>query len=98
MRLIDFDPSWIKVDGLEGVGVKFLCPCCRKAWIHILFLNTLSAVPSLPDSVLVPGNNSGNRWSRSGMDFSELSLSPDVDCEKSGHGKWRILHGEIFSL
>jgi hypothetical protein len=98
MRLTDLSPSWLKVDGFEGVGIKFLCPCCRKSAVYVLFLNTLSGVPSISKGVEVKGQNWGNRWSRSGMTFEDLSLSPDVDAKRAGHGRWTVLDGEVTEV
>ncbi len=98
MKLVDLEPSWLKVDGHDGMGLKFSCPCCRKIWIYVFFLNPIGGNPSVPRGTLLHGENWGNRWARSGMTFDDLTLSPAIDASKAGHWKGKILDGELQSL
>lgn len=92
MNLVDLDPVWLKHKRLEGYGVRFRCPHCD-IQIPLLFLNPANGDKPLVNDEQHVGNNLGYRWSRSGLKFEEMSLSPSISLE--GHGHWWVINGEI---
>lgn len=97
MKLTELEPRWIGIGrGFEFTskfGVTFLCPCCRKQRVGILF-----------DPILDPDNDAwkaewawpgGKKWQRTGDTFETLSLSPSIDLSAHGHWHGFITNGEI---
>ena len=81
MRLVDLDPGWFVTDsGRDGMGLTFLCPCCRRQYLGVWFANPIDgAPPAAPGIFPLP------RWLRTGETFDTLTLQPSIDCSKSGH-------------
>lgn len=88
-RLVDLGATPI-VRGGRVVGVRFECPYDDGAGPHpeghaicVLYANPPDGGPTHPDDPSCPGNNDGNRWTRSGAGLADLTLSPSVDCSRS---------------
>ncbi len=113
MRLSELEPRWASSKWADGVGsspsawkfgVTFLCPCCQKVRLAVLFKpfidpehiaeRMLWAVPGAPDP------NTGEVrevlfWQRTGETFDDLTLTPSIDVSKYGHWHGHITNGEI---
>jgi hypothetical protein len=101
-RLSDLDPKWIRHDpkwnyekNQRPLGLRFKCPLCLDTQLCVLFLNPVDGGPPAPNDASIPGNDSGRRWARSGMEFEEMSLSPSLDVP--GHGHWWLRDGLLYS-
>lgn len=88
MKLVDLDPSWITKGG-RVIGVRFICPNNDGPGPHpeghsvcVLFANPPDGGHAHPDDPSCPGNNGGNRWMRTGIDFEDMTLAPSVDCTR----------------
>lgn len=97
MRLTDLSPSWIYQKGKRVVGVRFLCPCCHQLQLGALFLNCPDGATSQPNDPDFTMNNWGNRWSRSGLTFDDLTLSPAIDASADGHWHGHINDGNLIT-
>jgi hypothetical protein len=83
MRLVDLEPVWIKGGYMRnGVGVRFLCPNCRRTQLAVLFMNPLDGGSMLPRDNSQCGEHEGRRWARSGMSFEDLTVSPSIDASR----------------
>lgn len=100
MKLTDLEPRWsldadIWVHGelehdanRKGMGLTFLCPHCRKQRLGVFFANPVDGKPPTDDAALL--------WTRSaGDDFSNLSITPSIDCSASGHWHGFITNGAV---
>lgn len=89
MRLVDLEPTWsFDRAGRQGMGVSFLCPCCRKTTIFAPFKNPIDGgAPGWPDRKC--------HWQRTGETFETLTLAPSVDCSSFGHWHGFITNGEV---
>ena len=81
----------------QQVGCKFLCPHCEKVWLPVLFLNNPDGSKAAPDDPKDPNNNSGNRWSRSGLTWDDLTLSPEINASEAGHWRGSVVDGECIT-
>lgn len=95
MRLVDLEPEMILYRHKQPVGMKFKCPCCRKVWLPILFLNNPDGSKAAPNDPNDINNNNGNRWSRSGLTWDDLTLSPEISA--SGHWRGQVIDGECIT-
>jgi hypothetical protein len=99
VNLATLNPHWVAVSNaspnspLESarIGVSFDCPCCRKTRLMILFRNTIGPTLSAWPYLCL-----GDKfWDRQGETFDDLTLSPSIDCSKSGHWHGFITAGEV---
>jgi hypothetical protein len=91
VRLVELDPGWFVTDeGRRGMGITFLCPCCRIQHLRIWFANPIDGGPPA-----APGVFPLPRWKRSGDTFDTLTIEPSIDCSKFGHWHGHITAGEI---
>lgn len=93
MKLAELNPETIKYKGCKGFGVIFDCPHCD-CRLPVLYLNTMNGSPSVPDDPATLGNNSGFRWSRSGLTWEDLTLSPSLQID--GHGHFMVTDGLVL--
>lgn len=87
MRLTELEPRWLNIGGRSGMGITFLCPCCRSERLPILFENPLDGG--------APEAGVRTRWTRTGNTFETLTLTPSIDARNSGHFHGFITAGEI---
>ncbi len=81
-KLTELDPAWVAEDG-QRVGVSFECPADDGA--HGIGVPFVKCDWS-------EGNDSKAVWQKTGETFEDLSLSPSIDCTKSGYCKF---HGWV---
>lgn len=102
-RLVDLEPEWVRRTG-RVVGVRFTCPIDDGPGPHreghqvaVLFANPPDGGPPHPDDPDCVGNNSGQRWTRSGATFETLSISPSIDCTAADRHCWHgfVSAGEV---
>ena len=109
MKLIDLEPKWITYNHSDGVilcGVTFLCPHCRALRLGVCFdvpldptglIKQLAATHGVaewaPDAIR--GMNDGRLWHRTGDTFDDLTLTPSIDCSRSGHWHGFITAGQV---
>lgn len=106
MRLTELSPRWWGEPGRAGQFLIFLCPHCRKVRLGIAIANPIDGGPAHPNTVddmlhhihelelYEVGSRHGVAWTRTGETFEELSLSPSVNAEPSGHWHGFITNGE----
>jgi hypothetical protein len=94
MKLIDLDPSWwnVQMPGRSGMGLVFLCPCCRSQYLGVWFANPLDGGAPAPIEMMP-----APRWKRVGETFETLTLTPSIDASRSDGKHWHgfITNGEI---
>lgn len=69
-----------------GMGISFLCPCCRRVRLGVFYANPIDGKP--------PSDN-GLLWQRTGETWETLSLSPSINAEASGHWHGNIQGGSL---
>jgi hypothetical protein len=98
MRLMDFEPRWVRDTGdlRHGMGISFWCPACEKHKIVVFFSNPIDEKPAALNQ---------NLWKREGYDFDTLSLSPSInqtrinrDGESFYHWHGYIKNGRLISV
>lgn len=97
MRLLDLDPHWycVETDG-PRVGLTFLCPHCQQERLGVAFHQSGHEAMDAYIRAHFPDNPDKYIWTlTSGEDFSTLTLTPSVDCSKSGHWHGFITDGNI---
>ncbi len=99
MRLTDLEPRWgvdadIVIGGVSqhfegrvGMGITFLCPCCKQTRLGVFFANPIDGLP--------PTDDATNLWQRTGEGFETLTLSPSIDASKYKHWHGFLQAGEI---
>jgi hypothetical protein len=98
IRLADLAPRWLAAaEGRRGMGISFLCPCCRSRRLAFWFENPTDGGP--------PNRGQEVLWERVGEDFDRLSLPrcayPDtrewmgVGARVRGHWHGWIKDGEV---
>ena len=105
MTLAELEPRWWGDGERRHLGITFLCPHCQRVRLGLAFANPPDGGPphSLQTTSImwhvhqartfdVPP---GTHWSRTGDDFSTLTLSPSIDASKSGHWHGSISAGVI---
>lgn len=91
MKLTELEPSWITTsDGRRGMGVVFLCPCCRDTSLCAWFANPLDGGPPAG-----PEHGPAPRWRRSGDTFETLTVTPSIDASAAGHWHGFVTNGEV---
>ena len=98
MRLVDLAPQFRlysadralgKTDSLaEAQGITFECPVCQSGhWILVWFAG--KGVP--------PEAEPTHRWAAGGTGYSDLTLSPSIDCTVGDPKCWHgfIQNGEV---
>ncbi len=99
MRLSELEPHWIGVYNASPgsvldqvhIGVAFWCPHCRATRLAVLFRNPVG--PPLSDW---PHVGLGDKfWERQGETFEDLTLTPSIDCSKSGHWHGFVTAGDV---
>lgn len=92
MKLTELDPRWWVLDKTRhGLGVNFLCPCCRDVMISVAFENPLDGGPKSDFHKI--------HWQRIGDTFETLSLQPSIRFRHAA-GEWHgyITNGEIITV
>jgi len=111
MLLSELEPRWWAEAGRHKQGVSFLCPHCVLAKdpnpqrLGVAFANPIDGGAQVKLGLEVHLTNvhdlrlydvpPGFHWTRIGDTFETLSLTPSVDCSRSGHWHGHITAGEI---
>lgn len=98
MKLLDLQPRWFVLeDGGPRVGLTFLCPHCKNTFLGVAFHH--HGHEAMEDSYIrahYADDPNKHIWDLQGQDdFATLTLSPSIDCSKSGHWHGFITNGEI---
>jgi hypothetical protein len=105
MKLTELNPRWFKSDNGALHGFTFECPHCREVRLGVnttvdgarLMHEHLALDFLLPENVKqfdVPPKE-GHAWTMTGNDFSDITISPSINAEASGHWHGFIKNGEI---
>lgn len=100
IRLSDLQPGWTAPSAgwcapSYRDGLTFLCPCCLKTRLGILFEPPIDP-DGLREKFQLGDLHIGEKvWRRErGETFDDLTLSPSIDCSESGHWHGHICTGE----
>jgi hypothetical protein len=92
MKLTELDPGWIvEKPGRQGMGVSFMCPCCRDIHLAVWFANPIDGGPPAHSDI-----DPKPRWVRTGETFETLTVTPSIDASQSGHWHGYIRSGELI--
>lgn len=104
MRLQELDPHWVGMQPGHAIGVTFLCPCCRKTRIGVLFDEPIHGeygpdnliAESLRNAMVAHCRASGFKiWHREGDSFNDLTLTPSIDTSQFQHWHGFVTNGEV---
>ena len=88
MLLTELHPKWVFRMGSQIVGIVFDCPCCKGSIrIRALFDNPIGPGPICQPEAL--------HWHREGTEFTNLTLTPSIDCASDGHWHGCITNGVV---
>lgn len=105
MRLIDLEPRFLAYsldetgheihrhlpNAIGAQGIRFTCPNPRHGHIIVIwFANPVDAAP-VPNHVTPTP-----RWTRTGMTYETLSLTPSIDVKDDWHGF--VTDGEVRGI
>lgn len=111
MKLIDLSPVWLEHEGRRvAIMFRCPCCIPKKRWFLTCFFEATGTLPKgtaddivqaalaqagWSEDEMVVGCNPKAAWSRTGDDFSSLSIHPSIDASASGHWHGHIVSGEI---
>ena len=96
VALTDLAPEWSRSHDGCVVGVRFLCPDCRRFSTAILFANGFDSTdghfdPKVDKARTLSVEERG--WQRTGRTFETLTLTPSIDLTAQGHWHGFIANG-----
>lgn len=100
MRLVDLAPRWVLPAQWASpaivfyIGMTFLCPHCRKTRLAVEFHNPVDP-GGIAETIRWPWPSNGLRWRRDGDNFDEMTITPSIGADVSGHAHVSILRGEV---
>jgi hypothetical protein len=92
--------SWVLPAGQVAprpihIGVSFICPHCINQRLAVLFYPIIDPDDWVAKQGWALPDATHKRWMRTGDTFDTLTLTPSIDCSKSGHFHGYITNGEV---